>query len=128
MFNKFYEPVNGKISQADIYSPTPKIKIKRWYQKLCFACNSMRHEYGDYDSVGWYECEESEKLGNLKSFSYCSAKSCNKFNPKKTASFEDDYWSMLMDFEKVFGENGSKKLFKLIDFNERMGDYRIGRI
>lgn len=128
MWNKFDEFNEQKFSQMDIYSPVPKIKIKRWFEKVCIACNNVNKDYGEYDSIGWFECDECQRLGNLKSFPYCSSKKCSKFNPKTTGGYESDYWMMIMDFEKVFGQNGYKKLHNLLQFNERMGNYKTGRV
>lgn len=128
MLNNFDELVENKLSQMDIYSTTPKIKIKKWFEKVCIACNNVAHDYGEYDSVGWWECDKNQRLGNLKSFPYCSAKNCNKFNLKTTYKKESDYWMMIGDFDKAFGKNGYKKLHNLLDFNKRMGDYKIGII
>lgn len=127
MFNND-ELIEDNISQMDIYSPVPKIKIKKWYMKICIACTHVTHDYGEYDSVGCYECEESQKLGNLKFFPYCSAKNCNKFNPTGTDGYRSDYWQMIMDFDKAFKEDGYIKLHNLLQFNERMGNYKVGRI
>ena len=128
MWNEFDEFEEKAFTQMDIYSPSPKIKIKKWFEKPCIACNNAIKDYGEYDSVGWFECSESEKLGNLKCFPYCSAKKCNKFNPKISYNHKSDYWLMIGDFDKAFGENGFKKLINLLAFNERMGDYKVGRI
>lgn len=110
------------------YNPTPKIKIKKWYQKICTACVFYSRDYGEYDNTGWAICDENQRLGNMKSFPRCNAKTCKKFSAKDVLDLEDDYWSMIMDFDKAFGKNGYKKLHKLLEFNERMGDYKVGRI
>ena len=128
MWNKFDEFDEQKFSRMDIYSPKPKIKIKKWFEKVCISCNNASKDYGEYDSTGWFECYESKRLGNLKSFPYCSAKKCDKFMPRLTCNHESDYWTMIGDFDKAFGKNGYKKLHNLLQFNERMGNYKIGRI
>ncbi len=128
MWNKFDELIEHDFSQMDICSPAPKIKIKKWFEKVCIACSNATHDYGEYDSTGWYECNEGQKLGNLKSFPFCSAKKCNKFSPKSTDGHQCDYWSMIMDFDKSFKIDGYKRLHILLDFNERMGNYKVGRI
>lgn len=116
-------------SQMEIYSPAPKIKIKKWYEKICSACVHVTHDFGEYDNTGWYECDKNQRLGNLNSFPVCNAKSCKNFSPKRVCGHENDYWAMLSDFEKYFfKQRAYKKLFNLLDFNERMGDYKVGRI
>lgn len=128
MWNKFDEFDEKKVSQTDIYSPAPKIKIKKWFKKVCIACNHASKDYGEYDSIGWFKCDNGEKLGNLKSFPKCSAKKCKNFTPRLTYTHESDYWCMIGDFDKAFGSNGYKKLHDLLKFNERMGDYKVGRV
>ncbi|WP_108062661.1 hypothetical protein [Poseidonibacter lekithochrous] len=116
-------------TQTNLYSPTPKIKIIKWHKSTCIACIHASKDYGEYDCIGWWECNEYQKLGNLKSFPNCNASSCKKFCPKSVSKHECDYWEMITDFEKYLGGKGAyKKIHNLLDFNQRMGDYEIGRI
>ena len=114
--------------QQKKYSHTPKIKIKKWREKVCIACVHNSKDFGEYDTVGWHVCNENRRIGKLKRFPNCSAKHCDKFNPRRTVTRESDYWLMIMDFEKAFGRSGYKQLHKLLEFNERIGDYKVGRI
>jgi len=117
----------SKRTQQEKYSPTPKIKIKKWYQTVCTACIHLTHDYGEYDTVGWHECEEKQKLSNLKCFPYCSANSCKNFIP--ICLSHHDGWCYLEDFQNAFGkEKCYEKLRAFLDFNKRMGDYKVGRI
>ncbi len=117
-------------TQQEIYSPTPTIKIKRWYEKICIACNYVVHDYGEYDNVGWWECDKPMPLGNLKAFPYCNAKSCKHFEAKDVIDKESDYWSLIGCMYSMKLKEGldSKIAWSVIEFNERMGDYKVGRI
>lgn len=118
--------MNNKIQQEK-YSPTPKIKIKKWYVKVCSACIHSSRDFGDYDLVGWDYCAINQKLGNMKSFPKCNAKSCKKFEAKSLLI--DAGWSYMMDFENVFSKSQyMNRLMNYLKFNERMGDYKVGRL
>ena len=109
------------------YSPTPKIKIKKWYEKVCSACIYSSREFGEYDNVGWAYCSKNQRLGNLKHFPICNSKYCNEF--KTESLMVDDGWRYITDFERVFSESQYiDKLMNYLKFNERMGDYKVGRI
>ena len=113
--------------QQEKYSPTPKIKIKKWYEKVCSACIYSSREFGDYDNVGWCYCSKDQRIGNLKSFPKCNAKSCNEFEAESLLL--DDGWNYMSDFEQVFSKSQyMSRLMNYLKFNERMGDYKIGRI
>lgn len=115
-------------TQQEKYSPTPKIKITKWYEKVCIACQHAQKDFGDYDNVGWWECNMEKRLANLNSFPMCNAKSCSAFKPPLYSNkLHGDYWGNIMEFDKYF-KDGSEALWKLIEFNKRMGDYKIGRI
>lgn len=124
----FYE--DEKQSQQEIYSPTPEIKIKKWYQKICTACIHYSRDYGEYDNEGWAICDENQKLGNMKSFPKCNAKSCKKFSAKGILNKESDWWSLIggMTDMNLPEDLDGKIAFSILDFNERMGDYKVGRI
>ena len=118
------------MTQQEIYSPTPAIKIIKWYEKVCSACSYATKDYGEYDSVGWWECSQCQRLGTLKPFPFCSAKRCDLFTPSLTVNHEADWWI-------IIGRMCDKKFKKDLDvhiahsvteFNKRMGDYKTGRI
>lgn len=120
--------MNNKLQQ-ERYSPTPTIKIKKWYIKVCSACIYSSRDFGEYDNVGWAYCEIYKNLGNLKSFPYCSAKKCKSFSPI-TAGEESDWWGLLGNMTNLNLKNGldSKIAHSILKFNERMGNYKVGRI
>ncbi len=118
-----------KKTQSEIYSPTPTIKLVKFYAFICTACTHNHHEFGEYDNVGYAYCEEEKSLSNLKCFPKCSAKSCESFD-RRTPGYEDDYWNLLggMDKFNFKDDLDSKIAHSILNFNERMGDYRIGRV
>lgn len=122
-----YNFLGQELTQQEIYSPTPTVKIKKWYEKVCSACIYSSREFGDYDNVGWAYCEVNQKLGNMKSFPKCNAKSCKEFEP--VSLLMDNGWCYMMEFEAVFSEGQyMKRLMNYLKFNERMGNYKVGRI
>ena len=122
-----FEEYQKELSQEEIYSPSPTIKIVKWNEKICKICRNCFHEFGEYDNEGYYICdEEGTKLEGLKCFPNCSAKSCKKFTPKCLS--DNDGWAYLDEFEKAFGNECYKKLAIYLDYKKRMGDYTIGRL
>lgn len=116
-----------KLTQQEIYSPTPTIKIKKWYVKVCTAYIYSSRDFGEYDNVGQAYCEANQKLGNMKSFPRCNAKSCKEFAPKSLLM--DHGWCYMMDFQNVFSKDQyMERLMNYLKFNERMGNYKVGRI
>lgn len=119
-----------KQSQQEKYSPTPIIKIKKIYQKICTACVHYSRDYGEYDNIGWAICDEEQKLGNIKSFPKCNAKSCKKFSAKDVLDRESDWWGLIggMYGMKLHKDLDYKIAHSVLNFNDRLGDYKVGRI
>ena len=118
------------LTQQEIYSPSINIKFVKFNTALCSVCAFSGHEYGDYDNVGYAFCAKDMPLVNLKCFPKCDAKSCINFisdNPNR----ESDYWDMLgnmydkKDFKNI---NDSEIAHSILRFNDRMGDYKYGRM
>lgn len=125
MFNLY----GKELTQQEIYSPTPTIKIKKWYVKVCSACIHSSRDFGEYDNVGWAYCEEDKKLGNLKPFPYCSAKKCKSFS-SIAPGMESDWWELTgnMICLKLKNDLDIKIAHSVLEFNKRMGNYKVGRI
>ncbi len=104
-------------------------KIIKWFKKLCFACVSCNYEMdeGDYSTTGSFYCDSEHPASNLSFFPNMEApKNCNNFIPNRSEEIRGEWFKIMWDLEgeDVETEEAFKIAHNIIDFNERMGNYK----